>query len=274
MKPARARAFALRIVACAFIVNALSSAVMSAQSPGDATSHAQDAPAQERRTEVPDSLSNSGPSVETDTSSLAIPESTGGSVLDLMLPAFLRVGYVTREWVRDSLPPISTELDEIARVDLIYARAMAEAGGNLDLALVGALFAVFEHQTIPLSFGLKLPLTLEPKESFDRRVAKLPSSLFADRIDGDDRDKLQHFFASALTARMLDNAELADAIGLFIETGEDLFVAGGVNDHRDVRANRLGHIFAEMLVDDPHLLPGVVLRAWNREYTRRNASTR
>lgn len=190
---------------------------------------------------------------------------------DLLLPSYLRVGYATRQWVRDSLPLQGPAIDDLERVDMIYRRAVLEAAGDLDLALVGSLFAVFEHQTIPLSFGLELPLTLEPKELFDRRVARLPTSLFADRPAGDDRDKLQHFFASALMARLLDNAALADAIGLFIEVGEDMFVTGGVNDHRDVRANRLGHLFVEMLADDPHLLPSVVLRAWNREYVRRAA---
>lgn len=200
---------------------------------------------------------------------LELPRPSVNPLYDLLLPGFLRVGYATREWTRDSLPPASDTLDEIARIDLIYARAVAEAAGDLDLALVGALFAVFEHQTIPLTFGLKLPLTLEPKELFDRRVAQLPTAFLADRPDGDDRDKLQHFFGSALIARLLDNAELADAVGLLVEQGEDIMVAGGVNDARDVRANRLGQIFAEMLREDPHVLPGVVLRAWNREYTRR-----
>jgi hypothetical protein len=173
--------------------------------------------------------------------------------------------------VRDSLP---LDRDPIDLVDMIYMRAVAEAGGDPDLALVGALFAVFEHQDIPLSIGISLPLTLEPRESFDARIARLPRSIFADRPDGDDRDKLQHFFASALMARLLENGGLADVLGLMIEQGEDMFVRGGVNDDRDVRANRLGHLFVEMLRDDPCLLPGVVLRAWNREYLRRTAQER
>jgi hypothetical protein len=197
-----------------------------------------------------------------------LPDASGAPLYDLLLPSFLQVGYATRTWVRDSLPPGG---DDIARVDLIYSHAVAEAAGDLDLALLGALFAVFEHQDVPLTFGLNIPLTLEPRDLFDARVARLPRAIFADRPSGDDRDKLQHFFASALATRLLDAPELADLLGLFVESGEDLFVKGGVNDERDVRANRLGQMFAEMLADDPHMLPGVVLRAWNREYARRVA---
>jgi hypothetical protein len=197
---------------------------------------------------------------------LPLPEPSPTPLYDLLLPKYLQVGYATRAWVRDSLP---TDRDPIELVDIIYARAVAEASGDLDLALVGALFAVFEHQDIPLSIGISLPLTLEPRELFEARIERLPRHLFADRPDADDRDKLQHFFASALIARLLDNAELADVVGIMIEEGEDAFVRGGVNDDRDVRANRLGHLFVELLREEPHLLPGVVLRAWNREYRRR-----
>ena len=203
------------------------------------------------------------------TAQTALPPPSSNPLYYLLLPSYLQVGYATRAGVRDSLPPVSDSLDEIDRIDLIYMKAVSEAAGDLDLALVGALFAVFEHQDIPLSFGLRLPLTLEPDTLFARRVARLPFSFFADRVGGDDRDKLQHFFASALIARLLDNEELADAIGIAIEVGEDLFVTGGVNDVRDVRANRLGQMFAGMLHDTPHLLPGGVIRAWNREFLRR-----
>lgn len=198
-----------------------------------------------------------------------MPEPTALPLYDLLLPKYLQVGYATRAWVRDSLPPASGSIDDIARLDLIYVRAIAEAAGDLDLALVGALFAVFEHQDIPLSIGISLPLTLESAELFAARTARLPRTLFVDRPGTDDRDKLQHFFASALIARLLDNAELADAIGIAIEVGEDLFVQGGVHDTRDIRANRLGHLFADLLRHDPHLLPGSLFRSWNREYLRR-----
>ena len=193
----------------------------------------------------------------------------GPSPLDLFLPEFLQTSYLTRAWVREYLPPAGDSLDDLDRLDMIYLRALREAGGDQGVALIASLFAVFEHRTIPLSFGLNLPLTLEPPDAFGRRVARLPSKLFADLPDGNDRDKLQHFFASAWLAWILENGGLADFIGLGIEAGEDAFVNGGVNDPRDVRANRLGQHFATLLRDYPDARPSMMFRAWNREYERR-----
>ena len=188
---------------------------------------------------------------------------------DLLLPGFLRIGYQTRAWVRESLPPAADSLDDLARLDMIYVRAVNEARGDIGRALLASLVAVFEHKTIPLSFGLHIPLTLEPEELFRQRVARLPRALFADRPGGDDSDKLQHFFGSAWLAWSLDNGEMADLIGIGIEIGEDAFIRGGVNDLRDIRANRLGQLFAELLRQHPHLLPSALFGAWNREYGRR-----
>jgi hypothetical protein len=192
---------------------------------------------------------------------------------ELLLPDFLRIGYQTRAWVREELPPASDSLPDLDRMDLIYRRAIVESEGEIGHALLASLIATFEHRTIPLSFGLDLPLTLEPQELFDRRVERLPRSLFADLAHGDDRDKLQHFFASAWLTWGLDNRSVADVIGLGVETGEDLIVRGGLDDPRDVRANRLGQLFAVLLRSHPDALPSQIFRAWNREYLRRARET-
>lgn len=186
--------------------------------------------------------------------------------LDLLLPTALRAGYAARTWVRDSLASADVALDDLDRMDLIYARALGESEGEIGTALFAALVASFEHRTIPLAFGPRVPLTLESEEDFARRVAALPGHLFADRPGGGDRDKLQHFFASAWLAWGLDNAELADAIGLAVEAGEAAFVSGGADDPRDVRANRLGQLYAELLRRRPGALPSVMFRAWNKRW--------
>ncbi len=196
------------------------------------------------------------------------------SALDLLLPEPIRTGYLTRAWIRDSLPPAADSLDDLTRMDMLYLRAFGEAGGNPESTLLAALIASFEHRTIPLSIGLELPLTLEPQEAFERRVARLPRRLFLDNPNGDDKDKLQHFFASAWLATMLDNGSAADLLGIGVELGEALFIRGGADDPRDIRANRLGHLYAELLRTHPHALPSTLFRAWNREYKRRLALTR
>lgn len=190
------------------------------------------------------------------------------SLLDMLLPAPIRVGYLTRAWVRDSLPPASDSLDDLVRLDMIYTRAIGESSGDIGMALFASLIACFEHRTIPFSFGLHLPLTLEPQDAFDRRVARLPERLFTDQPRGNDRDKLQHFFASASLAWGLDNAALADLAGLGIEAGEAAFISGGADDPRDVRANRLGQHFAEILRRYPRALPSILFRAWNDAWAK------
>lgn len=191
------------------------------------------------------------------------------SPLELLLPEAVRAGYLTRAWVRDSLPPASDTLDDLTRMDLLYLRALGEAQGDIEIALFASLIASFEHRTIPFTFGIELPLTLEPDEKFDRRVAALPRRLFLDHPDGDDKDKLQHFFASAWLAWSADNSSFADLMGLGVESGEAFFIRGGADDHRDVRANRLGHLYVELLRKHPRALPSTLFRAWNREYRRR-----
>lgn len=195
------------------------------------------------------------------------------SPLELLLPPAIRAGYLTRAWVRDSLPPAGDTLDDLRRMDLLYLRALGESEGDIEMALFASLIASFEHRTIPFTFGIELPLTLEPDEKFNRRVAMLPRHLFLDYPDGDDKDKLQHFFASAWLAWSADNSSAADLAGLWVESGEAFFIRGGADDHRDVRANRLGHLYVELLRKHPRALPSTLFRAWNREYKRRMALT-
>ncbi len=189
------------------------------------------------------------------------------SPLDLLVPASIRMGYATRTWVRDSLPSSGDSVGDLDLVDVIYLRALHEAGGDHTLALFAATISVMEHRHIPLAIGIDVPLTLESQEEFDRRVARLPRVLFADRPEGDDRDKLQHFFASAWLTLVLDDPSLADLGGLAIERGEGILLQGGEEDNRDIRANRLGQHFATLLLHRPHALPSTLFKAWNKEFT-------
>lgn len=188
------------------------------------------------------------------------------AALDILLPRFLRVGYNTRTWVRDSLASDTT--NDVAKVDQIYRHALAEANGNHAIALFAAAIATLEHRYIPLAIGIDLPLTFEAEADFNRRVAALPRRLFADRPNGDDRDKLQHFFASAWLTLALNSRHTADAIGWGIERGERLLLTGETEDPRDIRANRLGQMFAELLRSHPTAVPSIMFNTWNRKAKR------
>lgn len=194
--------------------------------------------------------------------------------LDLLLPASMRVAYLTRQWVRDSLPETVDSTDDLLQLDRIYVRALAESEGDHGLAIFAAFVACLETRNIPFSFGLRIPLAFEPSADYDRRVNRLPRHLFVDLPAGDDRDKLQHFFASAWLTWKLDDPEAADLIGLGVEKGEDAFITGGADDPRDMRANRLGQLFVVLLHARPAALPSMLFAAWNREYLRRGAATK
>lgn len=190
--------------------------------------------------------------------------------LDILVPRFLRAIYHTRAWVRDSLGRARTNniTNDVGKVDQIYRHALAEANGDHTVALLAAAIATLEHRHIPLAIGIDLPLTFESRTDFNRRVATLPRRLFADRPNGDDRDKLQHFFASAWLTLALGSRKSADAIGWGIERGEQLLLSGQAQDLRDIRANRLGQRFAELLKHHPTALPSMMFNGWNRKAKR------
>ncbi len=191
-----------------------------------------------------------------------------GGLHHIVLPTEVSAGYRTRSWLRDWIA--SSDVDDLTKVDLIYLRALAECNGRRSEALLATAIALLEHRFLPTPIGLLIPLTLESQEEFQKRIAHLPRHLFVDNVAGDDRDKLQHFFASAWLASSLDNGGVADAIGDAVEVGEDLFIPGGIDDPRDRRANRLGQLFAHLLERYPDILPGDLFRAWNRRQLQLN----
>lgn len=160
-----------------------------------------------------------------------------------IMPDGFREGYEVRAFIAsaayDSLRSIATDRETL---DALYEYAYYKAHGDDKSAIVAMLVAVFEHRTIPLRFGLEVPLSFEGKEAFDRRVERLPRYLYADSTD--DRDKLQHFFSSAYLKKTLGMSWLVNAIGEIVEVLEEKFVDGGANDRRDIVANRDGIRFA------------------------------
>jgi len=187
---------------------------------------------------------------------------SAGGLHHPFLPSVLAAAYRTRTWVRDSLPVEG--VDDLLRVDLIFLRALAETGGDRRDAILATAVAVLGTQTIPTTIGIDVPLALETGDQFAARVRRLPRHLYADRPDGDDVDKLQHFFFSAWLAWDLDNRGFADILGMGIESGEEFMIRGGADDPRDVRTNRLGALFARLLGEYPELLPSRVFASWNR----------
>ncbi len=181
-------------------------------------------------------------------------------------PLFIEHGMEMKSFIRSTaFKKLRGMFGDLRSVDAIYVRAMCLTNNNTALALLLASLATFDHRLIGFKVPLlkiQLPLSDESKEDFSRRVNSLPSRLYEDTPHDatGDRDKLQHFFGSAFLAVICESRKPADRFGTFIEEGEDLFIVGGVNDERDMRANREGQKFGMALLENNHHLPSEYLR--------------
>jgi hypothetical protein len=168
----------------------------------------------------------------------------------LFIPEGLRMGSDMRDYIES---PEFGAFDSLASMighpedafNEIYFEALAMAHGNLTDGFLAASYGSFEHEFIPLVFfgaELDLPLTSEDHSHFLLRVSHLPAQLY--RIPEGDRDKLQHFFASAWLKSLLGMDWLVQLAGEGVEEGESLFVIGDARDPRDIHANNDGRRFA------------------------------
>jgi hypothetical protein len=145
-------------------------------------------------------------------------------------------------------------------VNDIFDKAMALSWGNC----YEALFLCFEGTLDHRRFGVRLPfvgplfwvpLTSEFSGEFSARVTALPRWLYEDTPPEGDRDKLQHFFGSALLTVLFESADASGRVGDFVEWGEDAFIVGGVMDERDRRANANGGEFGLRLLQGERARP-------------------
>jgi hypothetical protein len=160
----------------------------------------------------------------------------------LFVPEGIRLGYDMREFIASQeFATFDSTVSPEAAFDEIYYEAVTMAHGNLTDAFLAASFGSFEHEYIPLTFfgaEVDLPLTSEDHSHFLLRVSHLPAHLY--HIPEGDRDKIQHFFASAWLKSILGMDWLVHLAGEAVEEGESLFVIGDARDPRDVHANADG----------------------------------
>ncbi len=191
--------------------------------------------------------------------------SIGNFLSETFTPKLLLDTKKIRSYIRD---PRFKELlqlcgDERA-VDGIYLKALKIADYDIARGLFLSLMGTLEHQTvefkIPVLGVLGVPLTFEEDSLFRCRKDNLPSKLYQDTPPEGDKDKLQHFFASAYLAYASDSPDLAKQSGDFVEWGESQFIVGGVDDPRDKRANKQGEAFGRDLLVVKTLLPSDYMR--------------
>jgi hypothetical protein len=180
-------------------------------------------------------------------------------------PLFIQHGLELKSFVRSkTFLLLRRRLGDLRSLDALYVRSMQLTDNNTAMALLLAAIACFDHRVVALKIPLIrifFPLSDESEAEFDRRVSNLPARIYPDTPGGPagDRDKLQHFFGSAFLAYAFESESGAERVGLFVEQGEDIFIVGGVNDDRDLRADRDGGRFAKALLENNHRMPSEFL---------------
>ncbi|MBI4534635.1 MAG: hypothetical protein HY708_00055 [Ignavibacteriae bacterium] len=186
----------------------------------------------------------------------------------VFFPKVIQDGYQLKMYIRsEEFNDFRASFGDVYAVDAIFDRAVRLSWNNLYEALLISFVATMDHN----KFGVRLPvvgalfwvpLTSEFDDEFRARVDALPGRLYPDSPSGraGDRDKLQHFFGSALLTYTFESLEAAERVGRFIEWGEDLFIVDGVLDDRDFRANVQGQDFGLRLLDDNSVRPSMFLK--------------
>ncbi|HEY6952340.1 MAG TPA: hypothetical protein VI758_08020 [Bacteroidota bacterium] len=170
-----------------------------------------------------------------------------------------------REYIRDPrFRELMNRCGDLRAVDGIYLKALQIAEFDVARALFLSLMGTLEHRNvefkIPVLGILNVPLTFEQDSLFNERKANLPSKIYPDTPPEGDKDKLQHFFASAYLSYASESPELAKQSGNLVEWGEAKFVVGGADDPRDKRANKHGDAFGRDLLVVKTLLPSDYLQ--------------
>ncbi len=183
----------------------------------------------------------------------------------LLPPVFIQNGIELKSFVRSkTFRLLRQQYGDRRAVDAIFVRAMQMTNNNTAFSLLMSALATFDHDIVGIKIPLLLvyvPLSSETREEFFARVDNLPARFYNDspqRKEG-DRDKLQHFFGSAVVTFFFESPQAAERVGEFVEHGEDAFIVGGVLDERDYRANEQGQKFGAALLDDNRRFPSEFL---------------
>ncbi|MFA7421033.1 MAG: hypothetical protein WCZ90_15230 [Melioribacteraceae bacterium] len=170
-----------------------------------------------------------------------------------------------------NLKQTTTDLEQ---VDLLFSKSVKYFNNNISEALLCLTFSCLPFDKIdfklPLVGILKIPLPSPSKSVFSKRLKNLPKKLFFNSPTSDfgDKDKLSHFFGNAFLHYNISVFNFSKFMGIFVEKTEQNFFANGELDSRDLIANHLGELFAEMLKVDPTSKPSNALLVYQLLYFR------
>lgn len=175
------------------------------------------------------------------------------------------VNYLSEFIASDYFENLKKNNNDLELTDTLFLRAVKFKNYDYSEALLALTFATVPYKEIPIEFPLigilNYPLVSADDSIFQKKDENLPRELFYDtpKDNFGDKDKLAHFFGSAFISYSSNIFDLGDLIGYFVEVFEQSFKVQSSIDTRDLRTNKLGNIFGDILKKNKNVLPSQIM---------------
>lgn len=187
------------------------------------------------------------------------------------------VNYISDFIASDYFLELKKSNSDIELIDSIYLRSLKFKDFDYSETLLALTFAAVPYKEVPIKIPLinltvYYPLTSADDSIFLLKNKNLPKDLFFDTPQNNygDKDKLAHFFGSAFISYSSNIFDLGDLIGYFVESFENTFKIQSIIDERDLRTNKLGNIFGDILKKNKNALPSQLFLIKSLFYFRYN----
>lgn len=164
---------------------------------------------------------------------------------------------------------------DLETVDHIYDKALTFFEGDLSETCFCLTFTLipYNHITVKvpvIGSHVRFPLPSVPQSLFNEKLKNTPKKIFFDSPKNNfgDKDKLAHFFANAFLRYNVRFFNLSEFLGIFVEYFEQGFFTEGGYDIRDIIANHLGELFADMIKKNPNAKPSDALKIYQLLFFR------
>jgi hypothetical protein len=182
--------------------------------------------------------------------------------------------YLTSYMTSDEFIKFSDTHNDLESIDHLYEKALIFFDGDASETFfcLTFVFIPYNHVSVKLPLiGIAIfPLPSPSQSEFNEKVKNTPKHLFFDSPKNNfgDKDKLAHFFANAFLRYNVSFFNLSEFLGIFVEYFEQGFFLQGGFDRRDLVANYLGELFAEMVQKNPKAKPSEALKVYQLLYLR------
>lgn len=154
------------------------------------------------------------------------------------------------------------DCSDLEKVDSLFVIAVDYYDSDISEALLALTFATLPFNKmsakLPL-INLRIPLYLPSVEDdlFYKKRNNLPGNVLFNsaKINGNDKDKVAHFFGNAFLAYNISFLNLSKFFGFIVEMFESAFEVSNGVDNRDLQVNYLGEFFGSSLQNNQKLVP-------------------